>query len=169
MLALLMVQNTVAIPAPAFPVEAARRNGGLDDALWYTADWDFWLSLAATGETAWRPERAVAFRLHAGSLTVSGSRDLDDFAAQLEAPLSRHADALAPGARDAVLAMARASNALNLWLASGFHGTPRPLGPLLSSLLALGPAGWLPFLNRSRVVQRVLPRLRLMGRRRAHG
>jgi hypothetical protein len=167
MLSILMVQNTIAIPAAAFPVEAARRIGGLDETLWYTADWDFWLALAATGETAWDPARAAGFRLHSSSLTVLGSADLDDFAAQLEVPLKRHAGTLAPAARGRVLAMARASNALNLWLAARFHGVPRPIGPLARELLSLGPMAWMPFLNRTRIIQRVRPRLGLLGRLRA--
>ncbi|MDG4650161.1 glycosyltransferase [Roseibacterium sp. SDUM158017] len=168
-LSLLMVQNTVALPAAAFPVAAARAMGGLDEGLWYTADWDFWLALAGRGETAWDPARGVAFRLHGGSLTVSGSADLADFAAQLDTPPARHAGALAPEARDRVLAMARASNTVNLWLASVFHGSRGPVWPPISAFLSLGPPAWLPFLSRTRLVQRVRPRLRLMGRRRADG
>jgi glycosyltransferase involved in cell wall biosynthesis len=164
MLSYLIVQNTVAIPAAAFPVATARAIGGLDEGLWYTADWDFWLTLCGWGYTHWHPARAAAFRLHAASLTVSGSADLDDFAGQLDVPLRRHAAAVGSGSRDTVLTMARASNALNLWLASAYHGDRRPSMPVLAALASLGPKCWLPFLSRTRVVQRVWPRLRLRGK-----
>jgi biotin/methionine sulfoxide reductase len=35
------MQNFIAVPAPLFAREAALRVGGMDAALWYTADWDF--------------------------------------------------------------------------------------------------------------------------------
>ena len=46
----LLVQNFISMPAPLFSREAAIRVGGLDEDLWYTADWDFWLKLAAVGQ-----------------------------------------------------------------------------------------------------------------------
>jgi hypothetical protein len=164
-LARLIVQNTVALPAAAFPVDAALEIGGLDEALWYTADWDLWLALARCGPTLWSPERAVAFRLHATSLTISGSRDLDDFASQLEAPLKRHQSALADHQRDGIVAQARASNLMNVWLASVFHNKRRSLLPVLRAIVTLGPRHWGVFLRNSRVIHRVLPRLRLMRRK----
>lgn len=157
----LLVQNTLALPAAAFPTEAARRLKGLDETLWYTADWDFWLGLARQGRVFWSPERAAAFRLHRGSLTISGSRDLDDFAAQMEAPLLRHADALPADRRKRVMAAARASNRVNLWLASVFHDQRRPLRPVLGALLRLGPIGLARFLRDSRILARAIPRMRL--------
>ena len=45
----LLVQNFVATPAPVFRKDAWIDCGGLDDSLWYTADWDIWLKLAAAG------------------------------------------------------------------------------------------------------------------------
>ncbi|MFD1343073.1 glycosyltransferase family 2 protein [Litorisediminicola beolgyonensis] len=160
-LARLLVQNTVALPAAAFPTEIAREAGGLDQSLWYTADWDFWLKLTRRGPVHWSPERRAAFRLHGGSQTVTGSRDLDDFAAQLATPLERHLTALPARLRAPVRKRAEASNALNLWMAARFHGTPRPTRPLLAQLAALGPTNWGPFWRDARVFQRVLPRLRL--------
>ncbi len=45
----LLVQNFVAAPAPVFRRDAWLSCGGLDENLWYTADWDIWLKLAACG------------------------------------------------------------------------------------------------------------------------
>jgi len=165
LLSCLMVQNTIALPAAAFSVLAAREVGGLDETLWYTADWDFWIALAGRGKTAWNPQRAVAFRLHPISQTISGSRNLEDFAAQLEAPLQRHADAFAGDIGTRVLSMARASNAVNIWMASAYHGNRRPAWPVLMKVVLLGPRVWLPFLRRTRIIQRIWPRLRLLRTR----
>ena len=159
----LLVQNTIAIPSAAFPVAAARELGGLDETLWYTADWQFWLGLAARGVTAWSSERMTAFRLHQGSLTISGSCDLDDFEAQLAAPLARNADVLPKDTRDRLLSIAEASKLLNVWLASVFHGKRRPFWPVLRAILGLGPRGLITFINDTRIVARLLPRFRLFS------
>lgn len=160
----LIVQNTIPIPSAAFPVEAAKALGGLDEALWYTADWHLWLGLAAKGPTAWSSEKLAAFRLHSGSLTLSGSKDLDDLEAQLAIPLARHAGFVAETVRGRAVKQARTSNLLNVWLASVFHGERRPVGPVLKAVVALGPAGWRPFLRDTRIFARIAPRLRLMKR-----
>ena len=45
----LVVQNFIGIPAPTIRRDAYLSIGGLDDALWHTADWDQYLKLAAIG------------------------------------------------------------------------------------------------------------------------
>jgi len=45
----LLVQNFIGIPAPTIRCDAFLSVQGLDDALWYTADWDLYLRLAAIG------------------------------------------------------------------------------------------------------------------------
>jgi hypothetical protein len=50
MISKLLVQNFISIPAPIFKREMALKVGGLDEKLWYTADWDFWLKLAQDGQ-----------------------------------------------------------------------------------------------------------------------
>ena len=79
----LLVQNFISMPAPLFSREAALRVGGLDEDLWYTADWDFWLKLAATGKTIYVPG---PFRPSAFILTRRQSQrsdQTDDFRRQL--------------------------------------------------------------------------------------
>ena len=46
----LLVQNSIAIPSPVFARQAWQACGGLDDALWYTADWDLYLKLGQLGD-----------------------------------------------------------------------------------------------------------------------
>src|SRR5487761_1346258 len=47
----LLVQCFIAAPAPIFRADAAHAVGRLDERLWYSADWDFWLKLARLGAT----------------------------------------------------------------------------------------------------------------------
>ena len=63
LLPLLLVQNFIAAVTPIVRRDAWIAVGGLDPALWYTADWDLWLKLARNGPV----------RLHAERL--NGSRD----------------------------------------------------------------------------------------------
>ena len=86
----LLVQNYIAAPAPIFRKDAWLRCGGLDENLWYTADWDVWLKLVAQGEACFHKEAATAFRVHGSSLTVAGSRDIADFVNQMRVVLERH-------------------------------------------------------------------------------
>ena len=65
----LLVQNFVAVQAAIFRREAALAVGGLDEALWYSADWDFWLKLAAAGRTIYLAEALSAYRIHNHSMT----------------------------------------------------------------------------------------------------
>ncbi|HWG44485.1 MAG TPA: glycosyltransferase [Gemmataceae bacterium] len=159
----LLVQNFIAIPAPLFRREAALRVGGMDERLWYTADWDFWLKLAAAGETLYDPRPLACFRVHALSQTVRQSRDSGAFRRQHEVVLQRHL----PGwlRRHAELQailpqVAEFSTELNTALTGSLHGQIPNLVALLGRWLALGPVGWHRFLRDSRIAERVLARLR---------
>ncbi|WP_420567133.1 glycosyltransferase family 2 protein [Thalassovita sp.] len=153
----LIVQNTIALPAAMFKTRDVQGANGLDETLWYTADWDLWLRLAANGLVAWSPVAAVGFRLHQGSQTITGSRDAKAFAQQLALPVLRHAD----GMPKAVLKRAAASNALNVWLAKRYHKNAAPFAPVAKQLWRLGPRGWVGFLSDTRILQRILARLRV--------
>lgn len=160
----LLVQNFIATPAPVFRKDAWLACGGLDDALWYTADWDMWLKLAARGPVQHHNSVTTAFRVHGGSLTVTGSRDIGDFARQMEIVLDRHLPGLVAGS-DPVVRRARASIAVNMALASASAGNPSLLPHAASEVLRLGPSGICRYLRDSRIVDRVAPRVRakLMG------
>jgi glycosyltransferase involved in cell wall biosynthesis len=155
----LVVQNFIAIPSPTFRRDTALAVGGIDGALWYTGDWDFYLKLARTGPTVYLDEPLASFRLHGSSLTMRGSADLGAFRQQLDTVLERHIDAVLPEERQAaVRRAARASNAINTALAAALHGSYRFLPGALASLVALGPAGWRRYLRDSRFVERVVSR-----------
>ena len=78
----LLVQNFISAPAPVFRKDAWLACGGMDEALWYTGDWDIWLKLAANGPVRYHNTVTTAFRIHGGSQTVTASRDLIDFAVE---------------------------------------------------------------------------------------
>ncbi len=162
----LLVQNFVAMPSPAFRRAAALEQGGLDERLWFSADWDLWLRLAAAGPVRVLDETLASFRLHPESQTAARPVAAGEWAAQLGAVLDRHLAAWrATGARRRrVESAARASVAVNASLAARARGAPAHFGPLLWQLAALGPAGWHRYLRDSRLVERVGARLRLRRR-----
>lgn len=160
----LIVQNSIAIPSAMFRRETALRLGGLSQDLWYTADWDFWLKLATIGSVAWLPQKLAAFRIHEGSQTVRGSRDMQDFASQLRIPLQRHICELSDSDAVRTRKLAEASNELNLYLAASYHKQTMSIRPFLGKFVRLGPSGWLAFFKSTRIIPRVWPRLRILKR-----
>lgn len=155
----LLVQNFVALPAAAFRREAVAAHG-LDETLWYAADWDLWLRLATSGPTAYLPQPTAAFRLHAGSQTTQRSHRSAERERQLRAVLDRHGPALLqhPRARQ-ILRHAEASLRLNVALAawSSGHGGRREA---LRALVSLPPWQWPRFARSTRLVERVASRWR---------
>jgi glycosyltransferase involved in cell wall biosynthesis len=156
----LIVQNTIAVPAPVFRRDAFLAVGGMDDALWYTADWDLYLKLALAGDVLVRDAATTGFRLHGQSLTMTGSRDIADFRTQHQSVLDRHLPALRPlpAGREARVA---ASVAVNCALAEASRGRPAGLVGAGALVAALGPAGWGAFLRETSLWDRVSARVRL--------
>ena len=155
----LLVQNFVATPAPVFRKDAWLACGGLDEKLWYTADWDIWLKLAASGPVYYHDSVTTGFRIHGGSLTVAGSRDAADFAQQMQIVLDRHLPSFCDRSKSVERA-GRASIAVNTALAAASAGDLRGLLPAVSKVLQLGPAGIRRYIRDSRIVDRVAPRMR---------
>ncbi len=160
----LLVQNFIAIPAPVFSVPAARSFGGLDEGLWYTADWDFWLKLAAAGRTLCLPDRLAGFRVHAEAQTARRSIDIADYRRQHELVLQRHLPALAIDHRRPVRRIAELSIAVNTALAGRYHGLRPGLGAVTAAALRAGPSGLWRYLRYSRIVERVRARLKVLKR-----
>jgi hypothetical protein len=155
----LLVQNFIAAPAPVFRKDAWLGCGGLDENLWYSADWDIWLKLAACAPTYYHNEVTIAFRIHAGSLTATGSRNAKDFTTQMTTVLERHLPFLRSDSKG-VERIARASIAANAALASAFAGDHTGLLRAAIRVLLLGPRYFFRYLRDSRIVERVVPRLR---------
>lgn len=150
----LLVQNTLAMPAPVFTREAYLAAGGLDETLWYTPDWELWLKLGERGPVVFDPRPTSAFRIHPAAQTMTRSRE--ELAEQLERVLARHLPPASPAAR-----LSHASAAINVALAEGAAGDRRAKWRALASLCRLGPVGAWRYLHYSRLAERFLPRLRL--------
>ena len=159
----LLVQNFIAIPSPVFRRSPAILSGGLDEALWYSADWDFWLRLGSLGPVRFIAEPLSAFRVHPASQTVTREVQPDEWAQQLTTVLSRHLGAwpAAAGLSESVQRVAMASVAVNSLLSAASRGGQVNLSELFLELLPLGPSGWHRYLRDSRIVQRVRSRLKV--------
>jgi len=155
----LLVQNFIAAPAPVFRRDAWLACDGLDENLWYTADWDLWLKLVARGPVRYHDQITVGFRIHEKSLTVTGSRNRAGFTNQMDTVLRRHLSKLSDGSRRVERA-ARASIAVNAALASASAGDGGQLLGAASRILGLGPFGMYRYLRDSRILDRIIPRLR---------
>jgi hypothetical protein len=155
----LLVQNFVAAPAPVFRRDAWRGCGGLDENLWYTADWDMWLKLAACGPVYYHNCVTVGFRIHEDSLTVTGSHDTVSFAQQMQIVLDRHLTKF-DGRSKAIERAARASIAVNTALSAASAGKVNHLMRAAFEVVRLGPVGISRYLRDSRIVERVAPRIR---------
>jgi glycosyltransferase involved in cell wall biosynthesis len=156
----LLVQNFVAIPAPTIRRDAYLAVAGMDVPLWYTADWDLYFKLAMAGPVYYRDEPMTCFRIHADSLTISGSRNAEDFRLQLQTVIERYAPYLPVSSQKAVLSAARAALEVNVALAAAQNGDASKLLAACLRVAALGPAGMRRFLRDSRLLERVIPRLR---------
>lgn len=160
-LATLIVQNSIAVPSPVIPRAAWLACGGMDEALWYTADWDLYLRLGSRNPVHVRAAPTTAFRLHGSSLTMTGSRDQAAFRDQLEIVFNRHLDAVPLALRRRAARLARASIAVNCAIAAASAGQPTRLIGAVNALLGLGPATLPAYFRQSRIVDRFMPRLRL--------
>ncbi len=159
----LLIQNFIAINSPVFRRNTALKSGGLDEALWFSADWDLWLRLGALGSVQFIAETLGAFRVHPASQTASRKLLRNEWEAQLTTVLSRHLKhGTSTGKRKASLERAaRASIAVNSALSAVSRGQEVQAFKVLTELLALGPSGWCRYLRDSRIVQRVSSRLKL--------
>ena len=161
----LLIQNFVAAPAPIFRRDAWLNCGGLDETLWYTADWDLWLKLTACAPTHYHDEVTIGFRIHADALTMTGSRDTADFRLQMETVLDRHISKIGSSPKG-LKRVALASIEVNAALASTSAFKLGGLTRAAYRIALLGPGGIRRYWRDSRIVERLVPRLRarLAGR-----
>lgn len=152
----LLIQNFVAIPAPVFKRSAAIEIGGLNDQLWYTADWDFWLKLAALGNTCYIPKPLAAFRVHGDSQTIRRSSSVAEFRQQMRSVVDKHA----LKSNREVNRVALFSTEVNTTLAAMVHGESTNLVKLALEFVLLGPTGWWRYWQDSRIQERISARLK---------
>lgn len=159
----LLVQNFIAIPSPVFRRSAVIDSGGLDESLWFSADWDLWLRLGAMRPVRFIAEPLSAFRIHPASQTAARKVLPNEWEQQLTTVLARHLRSwpVTGRLRTSVERVAMASIAVNSALSAGSRGEPVKPAAVLCRLLTFGPSGWHRYLRDSRIVQRVKSRLKL--------
>jgi len=156
----LLVQNFIAIPSPIIQRDAWIAVGGMDETLWYTGDWDLYLKLLSQGPIYYNPSPSTAFRVHGSSLTVTGSTQKREFQQQMATVIERHSGLVPLPHRRQVLRRAQASLSVNCGLAAARAGHRDGLTAAALALLQLGPFEGARYLRDSRLIERVLPRLR---------
>ena len=95
----LLIQNFIAVPSVVFRRRAAICSGGLDEALWFSADWDLWLRLGALGPVRFVAETLSGFRIHPQSQTLARNLLTNEWQQQLTTVLNRHLRVLATKGR----------------------------------------------------------------------
>jgi len=158
----LLVQNFISIPAPLFKREIILDVGGMDEALWYTADWDLWLKIASNSDGLYYPNPLSGFRIHPQSMTMTRSANIQDFREQLEVVLKKYLASLDADKRtkNKISKIADFSKEMNIALAGTMHGNRSLLLGLVVSFLMLGPSGWYRYVNDSRIVERISARVK---------
>lgn len=159
----LLIQNFLCIGAPVFRRRQFLAAGGLNEDLWYTADWDLWLRLAATGMVAHDSRCLVGFRIHTESQTHTRSVEPLMFRRQMEQVFEAHLSDWAGGAGRLARVVERAGRAsieLNVALAALSHKSVPPFRPLIGAMVALGPESARRLARDSCLKQRVGARIR---------
>jgi len=158
----LLVQNFISIPAPVFKREIILGVGGMNEALWYTADWDLWLKIASNSDAVYYPTPLSGFRIHPHSMTMMRSANLQDFREQLETVVKKYLEPLGANKRtkNRISKIANFSKEVNIALAGTMHGNRSLLLGLFISFVSLGPSGWYRYVNDSRILERISARVK---------
>lgn len=85
----LLIQNFISVSAVCFKRNILKDVGLLDDRLWYTADWNFWIALVSKGASIYYPRPLSCFRIHPLSQTMQSTGDLDMFKNQMQKVLDQ--------------------------------------------------------------------------------
>ena len=159
----LLIQNFLAMPSPVFRRSEVIDSGGMDEGLWFSADWDLWLRLASRGPVRFIAQKLSAFRVHPASQTVARELLPNEWEQQLSTVLFRHLKTwpVTGKTRTTVERVAMASITVNSALSAASRGEAVRSLPVLLQLVALGPAGWHRYLRDSRIGQRVQARLKV--------
>jgi glycosyltransferase involved in cell wall biosynthesis len=164
----LLIQNFISIPAPIFKRETALRLGGLDEFLWYTADWDLWLKMSLHARALYYPEPLSGFRVHPNSQTMARSSYLHDFRKQLVDVFNKNFELwdASDSLKRKTYKSAIFSIEVNTSLAGILHQKDTNIFGLLIKFILLGPTQWHSYLVNSRILERVGARLKtqLMAR-----
>lgn len=158
----MLVQDFIAMPAPLFKREAALKAGPMDERLWMTADWKFWMALMSLGPSVYIPEFLAGFRIHPASQTMVGAKRPGAIARQFLRMLNEafpHYAKRGIGSRR-IERIAKMNVKLTTVLSAKVHGQPARLSRLVIPFLSLGPISWYIFFRDSRIIERVVARWR---------
>lgn len=164
----LAVQNFVPIVSPLVRRTLIQQVGPMDETLWYFADWDFWLRIASQARMLYLPQPLASFRIHTHSQTAQRTRDINEIGRQFDVVQERVQtyDAYPSSRNESATRMRTFSRAFYLWMLAGWHGDgPVSFGQMFRAALRLGPAGCFRYLRDARLLDRLLPRIRLYLRR----
>lgn len=154
-----VTQNPLAVPSVMFHHSLREAVGPLREDMWFLADWDFWLRIIHhAGSVVVIPETLAGFRIHAASQTTTLSDREEDLRRQFAEIRTRVRELL--GTHPCEKA-AQVNEDLTVTLANWSHHQHGVPGNVLLGLLRLGPRGIHRFFQDTRILQRVLPRLRL--------
>lgn len=156
----LIVQNFIGRPSPVILRETYLKVGGLDEDLCYTADWDLWMKIASEGNVFYHNEPLAGFRIHREALTISTSKDSENFKRQHEIVVDRYINEIKLLYRARIYRMAIASLEMNVALAMALTGKFKGLFQVLCMLLTLGPGDLYRYFKYSRIADRLIPRIR---------
>ena len=157
----LLIQNYIAAAAPCFRRDAADRAGGLDETLWYTADWKFWIHLAAQGPLVYHPRMLTAFRLHDASHSLSASANPLRFRAQMQSVVDQCLPlACSKEGSAKVRQLAGLSIAVNTFLAAIIRNGVIDFRSLTGQGLIFNPLAGYHYFRYSRIIERVMARIR---------
>lgn len=158
----LLIQNFIAIAAPIFKRDVALEVGRLDENLWYTADWDFWLKIASFGQNIYYPQPLTSFRVHPNSQTVMRSSSQAEFKQQMQSVVEKHLLGwqVDQNRKQQTSQVAFFSTEVNTTLAAMIHRQQTNMSQLLCSFVSLGPYGWHRYIRDSRIQERVSARLK---------
>ena len=157
----LLVQNFVAMPAPVFARTSFDSMGGMDENLWYSADWDLWLKLGGISGVGLWPDATTGFRIHGQSQTMVGASLSESMKSQCEAVRSRYLSRIVdPDVRDAVDRAGRFSCELNARLANAIGRRAIHWRGLATGMIGLGLGGAYRFARDARILERSFARLR---------
>jgi glycosyltransferase involved in cell wall biosynthesis len=163
--AALYVQNWIAVPSATARTAEVLRTGGLDEALWYTADWDLWLRLTRHAPMVCVPYIGSSFRVHAESQTVKGSKDLESFRRQMRVVQQRHEWAAMKSANpETTLRAGSLSTETNVMLAGLMHSGRSSISPWFRELRHVGARGLSTYLQQSAISSRLSSRIMLRAR-----
>jgi len=158
----LLIQNFIPILGSIFRRDIALKVGGMDETLWYTADWDFWLKISSCSKTVYYPSSLSAYRVQTDSQTFVRSSYVEDFRDQLERAVHNNLNRwnVPNSTKKRITKIADFSIQMNTALAGIFHGKKTNVINLFFSFLSLGPFGWLTYFRTSRIWERTAARLK---------